>query len=573
MDLSVDTEIDLSKKFSELSEEKDYYKTAFNILADLVWLKDLNGVFLKCNKAVTQMVGLSESEILGKTDYDLFDKERADFFRTNDLEVTNRDKTITNLEYLSAADGSMQGYFETTKTPMKDKNGKIIGSLGVSRNVNDAVLKERELEKLSKFDNLTGLKNRRTFIDIFSKVLVDEETKQNSHALLFIDLDRFKEINDTMGHIIGDKILMMVSQRLTEQKKENTILARFGGDEFTFLIKNITSEKEASDTAYNIVKTLRKPFTIDDYEFYITSSVGISIFPKDADTVENLLKYADSAMYDAKNRGKDNYRFYTEELLENNLKKLSTINNLRKAIKNQEFELYYQAQIDPRDKTLKSAEALIRWNHPTKGIISPNDFISIAEDSGQIIEIGKWVMIQAMKDIVNWKENSYAIGRVSINLSVKQLNDKNLLKIINDALKKTKCKPGWIEFEITESYAMSDPECSIILLQKISDLGITLSLDDFGTGYSSLAYLKKLPINKLKIDRSFVRDILVDNNDEIIVNTIILMAKSMNLDVIAEGVETQEQQNILLKNQCNLTQGYLYSIPTNKEKFNIEFFN
>jgi len=404
-------------------------------------------------------------------------------------------------------------------------------------------------------------------MDRLTQLLNKRDNPNLHHAVIFIDLDSFKEINDTMGHNTGDELLKLVASRLRDVIRQGDTLARLGGDEFTILAENILQPLEAGSIAKKILKILKEPFIIDSNHFYITSSIGISIFPDDASSVEKLLQYADSAMYKAKENGKDTYEFYTQNLSKEAIQRVSILNDLRLGIKNQEFELYYQVQVDAKISKTIGAEALIRWNHPTKGLISPIDFIPIAESSGKIIEIGQWVIHQAMSDMVEFKNNNYDINKISINLSVKQLNDTSLLNDVKQALVDTKCKAKWIEFEVTETHVMDDPESTILILNELVELGFTLSIDDFGTGYSSLFYLKKLPVHKLKIDKSFIDDISRNSDDEAIVHAVILIAKSMNLEVIAEGVETQEQQNFLLTHGCNLTQGYLYSKPLPKKEF------
>ena len=282
--------------------------------------------------------------------------------------------------------------------------------------------------------------------------------------------------------------------------------------------------------------------------------------------MDELLKYSDSAMYYAKGHGKDGYKIYTKELTQQLIEHVDLINDLRRAIKNEEFELFYQVQVDALKKKIVGAEALIRWNHPHKGLVSPIDFIPVAESSGQIVELGKWITLRAMKDITEWKNNAFNIDKISVNLSVRQLGDTHIISNLNKMLEDTGCKAQWIEFEITESYIMDNPKANIEVLNKIVSLGFTLSIDDFGTGYSSLSYLKQLPVSKLKIDKSFIDDILKGEEGESIVNAFILIAKSMNLEVIAEGVETHEQEHLLVDIGCKLIQGYLYSRPIPKQK-------
>ena len=554
-----------SKEYQKLLHDKAYYKTAFDALADLLWYKDLNGVFVKINNNMVSLVGLEHSQIIGKTDHDLFTKERADHYRKVDKKAIDEDKPVVVREYLSAADNSFKGWFETTKAPMKDKDGNIIGVLGIARDINEIVQKELELKNIYEHDSLTGLINRQTFRKKISE-LIEKKEENAKHSLLFIDLDRFKEINDSLGHDIGDKILIMVAQRLRHIISKDAILARFGGDEFCVFLKYIEDDLKANEVAQKIITTLREPFFIDSYEFYITSSIGISTFPQDTSKVDELLKYSDSAMYYAKGDGKDRYKVYTKDLTQQLIEHVDLLNDLRRAIKNEEFELFYQVQVNALNKKIMGAEALIRWNHPGKGLISPIDFISVAESSGQIVELGKWITLRAMKDITEWKKNALNIDKVSVNLSVRQLGDTHIISTLSKMLEETGCKAQWIEFEITESYTMDNPKANIEVLNKIVALGFTLSIDDFGTGYSSLSYLKQIPVSKLKIDKSFIDDILKGEEGESIVNAFILIAKSMNLEVIAEGVEMQEQEYLLLEMGCKLIQGYLYSKPIQKQK-------
>ena len=465
----------------------------------------------------------------------------------------------------------------SSELTLKNKNGESVNVFSQHVMIRDKIgnyemycldinLKEikqaqKKIDFFTNYDALTGLSNKIAFMQKVDQLFIHQDsTKQ--HALLFIDLDKFKEINDIHGHSKGDKILILVASRLKKLLRNGDTLSRLGGDEFTILLEDINSSVIASTIALKILNAFNEPFHVDGTKFYITSSIGISLAPTDSNSAENLLKYAETAMYAAKNKGNNSYAFYTKALSNQVVEKLTIIDGLRDAIQNKEFVLYYQPQVDARSDTIVSAEALIRWEHPTKGQISPIDFIDIAEESGQILSIGRWVIFQAMKDMVQWKKENLFIKKLAINLSVKQLHDENIISIITQSLQETTCKAEWIEFEITESYMMHNQKAATLLLNQIKNLGFSLSLDDFGTGYSSLAYLKKLPISKLKIDKSFIDDIpSIKEEDEAIVHTIILLAKSMNLDIIAEGVEKEEQKNFLLKNHCSLIQGYFYAKP------------
>lgn len=557
----------IKKLQQELAQEKKFLDAIFDIIPDLVWLKDKNGVYLKCNHMFEKLYGATESEIVNKTDFDFVNDALANFFRKNDFLAIEADRPTKNEEFLSFADDSYHGMFETIKTPMKDKDGNVTGVLGIARDITDRKKREEELEVFANYDTLTGLTNRTVFMDRLSQLLYTRDNSIHYHGVLFIDLDRFKEINDTMGHSTGDKVLIMVAKRLESITRKGDTLSRLGGDEFTILLTDLKNPIEAGVVANKVLQSLREPFVIEKRKYYITSSIGISLYPDDSKSPERLLQFADSAMYKAKDRGKNRYEYYTKELSLKAIEKIYIVDSLRNAIKYKEFELYYQVQTDALDKKTVGAEALIRWNQPQKGLQIPAKFIPLAESSGLILEMGKWVILQAMKDIAEWKNNSLDIEKVSINLSPKQLDDEQLIPSIIKSLKESGAKPEWIEFEVTETYTMDNPETSILELNKLVNLGFTLSVDDFGTGYSSLSYLRRLPISKLKIDKSFVDVIEYDDDDKAIVNAVILIAKSMQLDVIAEGVENLAQQELLLEYGCNLAQGYLYSKPLPKKEF------
>jgi diguanylate cyclase (GGDEF)-like protein/PAS domain S-box-containing protein len=558
-------EIDELQK--ELVVQGALLRTVINVIPDLIWLKDSDGHYLACNSKFEQFFGAQESEILGKTDFDFVDAEVAQFFRDNDKKAIELGTSHVNEEFLSFADGSYKGTFETIRAPVKDFEGNVTGVLGIARDITQRKVREEKLETYAHYDTLTGLANRSYFLNRLTQLLSQRKKFGQYSAILFIDLDHFKEINDTMGHSYGDKVLIEVANRLHSVMREEDTLARLGGDEFTVLLEKISSPLEAGNVAQKISNALKEAITVNDHQFYVTGSVGIAVSPTDGTDAESLLRFADSAMYKAKENGRNGFEFYTQDLSKRAFERVMLENSLRQAIKNSEFILCYQPQIDAKENRVIGAEALIRWKHNEMGIISPNKFIPIAEISGQIIAIGKWVIHEAMREITSWKEAKLDIETISINLSVKQLHDKALIDVIEEALHVNKCQPEWIEFEVTESYAMSDPKETILILEKICSLGCKLSIDDFGTGYSSLSYLKRLPVHKLKIDQSFVQDIPGNDDDEAIVKAVILIAQSMRLEVIAEGVEEQVQQEFLLKHGCTHSQGYLYAKALPSDEF------
>ena len=533
----------------------------------MIWLKDCDGKYLAFNQKFKKFISTDSNSILGKKDKDFFGNECTKISEEYDRKVIKLKESITYEDALKLADGTFKGYYEIVKIPIIDKSGKVISILCVSRDISQRKEKEEQLQKYAKYDVLTGVANRTLFMERLTHLLAQRVQPNRYHALLFIDLDHFKNINDTFGHYIGDKVLKMVSQKLKKSIRKGDTVSRHGGDEFAILLENLKSPLDAAKIAQNILDILKMPLLINEHHFHITTSIGITIAPTDSTDAGTLLRFADIAMYKAKNNGRDNYAFYTQDLSKKAQERINLEEDLHSAIKNNEFELYYQSQINANTKQMIGAEALIRWNHPTKGLIMPIEFIPIAESSGQIIAIGKWVIRQAMKDMSDWKKQNLSIEILSINLSVRQLNDKAILDIIKDTLKKTGCKPEWIEFEVTEGYAMSDHQAATSLLEEISKLGFKISIDDFGIGYSSLAYLKKLPIQKIKIDQSFLQDIPGDLDDEATVSAVIHIAKSLNLNIIAEGVETPTQQDFLLEQGCIHAQGYLYTKPMPKDEF------
>ena len=415
-------------------------------------------------------------------------------------------------------------------------------------------------------DELTGLPNREFFMNEFKKGLADSKQNHNELALMFIDLDRFKNINDSLGHNIGDEVIRLVGNRLKLIVSRDDMLARLGGDEFLFLLKNIKTHDDISDKVEKILRIIKEPIVIEHYTLYTSASIGISRYPIDDVNAENILKYADTAMYKAKEEGGNNYQLYSKEMTDIAYEHVMMERDLRESIINGDFEVYYQPQVNVKIGEIVGVEALVRWNHPTVGILTPDIFIPLSEKTGVIVELDLWVMKQAMKDVSGWYQEGLNPGKLSLNVSMKQLEYPHLGEEIDANVKMFDFHYEWLELEITETEVMKNPEKVIKILDGLHTLGISIAIDDFGTGYSSLSHLKRLPIDKLKIDKSFISDIPEDDAAIAIVNTILVLARSLNLDVIAEGVETQVQQNFLLEQGCDKIQGYYYSKPVKAEE-------
>ncbi len=467
--------------------------------------------------------------------------------------------------------------FEIVATSIKNSDGTT-SKMEFIRNVTDQKkVQEKLKEEREKFDYqahhdvLTGLPNRLLFTDRLSQSMEKAKRNNSKLALLFIDLDHFKEINDSLGHDIGDKILQEVTQRLQESLRDEDTLARLGGDEFTLILEDLVEAQDASMIATKILNALSDSIKIDEHTLYVSSSIGISIFPDDGGTTQNLLKFADSAMYKAKDEGRNNYQFYNESMTELAFERVLMEASLRDAFKNEEFIVYYQPQIDGRDDRLIGMEALVRWKHPSMGIVSPAKFIPLAESTGLIIQIDRYVMKTAMSQLHSWYEEGLNPGVLAMNLAATQLHQEDFIEMFQALMQETGCKAEWLELEVTESQIMKNPQKAIKILQEISDLGVELAIDDFGTGYSSLAYLKRFPINKLKVDQAFVRDLPDDEEDTGIVKAVIALAKALSLRIIAEGVEREDQKAFLIQNNCYNIQGYLYSRPIEAESFKEKF--
>ena len=447
----------------------------------------------------------------------------------------------------------------------RDDTNKPVRMIGINYDITERVRTQDELQFMAQHDALTALPNRSLFMDHLSHALARAKRNNELVAVFFMDLDRFKNINDTFGHETGDKLLQLIADILANEIRGSDTIARLGGDEFAVILEDITDTNDVILSADKILELLTRPFIIDDQEFYGTTSIGISLYPDDAADAQTLLKNADAAMYHAKAEGRNNYKFYSKELSARAYEHLNIENNLRRAIERNEFFLVYQPQIDLQTNRLIAIEALIRWEHPELGQVLPSKFIPIAEETGLIVALGKWVLHTACSQVRDWQLQGLPVVPVTVNLSARQFVDGALMNVVSQTLSDCELSPSLLEVEITEGVMIQNPEKASASLEELSNRGIRIAIDDFGTGYSSLSYLKRYPIDTLKIDQSFVRDITSDPNDLSIVIAIIAMAHSMGLRVIAEGVETNEQLDILNSHKCDCVQGYLFSKPLTKD--------
>ncbi len=446
-------------------------------------------------------------------------------------------------------------------SPIENERGEITHFVGVGEDV--TVLKEtqEEIVKLAFYDPLTGLENRRLFRDRLEQAIKGAHRSGKSVALLYLDLDQFKRVNDTLGHDAGDALLIKVADRLRACVRQEDTVARIGGDEFTLVLSEVEGTVGASTVARKILQVLGQPNKLSAQEVVVTTSIGITLAPDDGVDAEVLMKNADLAMYRAKEQGRNNYQFFTDEMNKEVSERLLLENELRGALMREEFVLYFQPMVSLDDQQVIGMEALLRWQHPLRGVILPNDFIRVAEETGLIVPLGEWVLRNACRQARALQKNGLLPGRVAINLSVRQFREPKLLDTIREALAETGLEPCWLELEITESMIMENLEEGIEILNRFKALGLSVSIDDFGTGYSSLSYLRRLPVDNLKVDSSFVQDIPRDINDVEITAAVIAMAHKLQLKVVAEGVESFEQLDFLRQNRCEYGQGYLFSRP------------
>ncbi len=462
---------------------------------------------------------------------------------------------------------AQQFWVSLAVAPIRDDIGNLLNYVCAMQDISFIKQSQKQMEKLAYYDVLTGLANRSYFRDQLRKAIAMSHRGYYNFALLYFDLDEFKRINDTLGHDAGDELLKEVAKRLTSRLREEDTIARLGGDEFAVILSGIKDRQQASMIASNLQQAFNEPVKLGNHDVAISASIGITVAPEDASEEELLLKHADLAMYEAKARGKNTFHFFSQDLNDAANERLQIENQLREAIRENQFLLYFQPKIDIRTEIITGYETLIRWLRPDNTLVPPVKFIPVAESTGLIVQIGEWIIWEACRFLARQQSRGYDVS-LSINLSVRQFNDQDLPMIVERILKRTGVKPRAVIFEITESMLMGDTDAAINQLNQLKRLGVSLSIDDFGTGYSSLSYLKRFPVDELKIDRSFVKDIPQDRNDMDIVAAIIAMAQKMNLRVVAEGVETSQQVEFLRSNGCFEVQGYFYSMPLAEQELN-----
>jgi diguanylate cyclase (GGDEF)-like protein/PAS domain S-box-containing protein len=519
------------------------------------------------NRFMEDLTGLRAEEVLGKRAGDFFpvigdqpiDELLARVLKGETVNVAETTYMVPNTE--------RQGWISVSYRPQYDSKGKVTGVIGHVRDLTERKRAEQQIEYQAYHDELTGLANRRLFQEHLTLALALAQRRHRPVSVLFLDLDHFKVVNDSLGHTIGDALLKEIATRLRTSVREGDVVARVPGDEFTIVLQELEKKEDAATMAQRVLRIIAEPIDVEGNRLYITASIGITVYPEDGEDAETLLKNADNAMYRAKAVGRNTYEMSTQELSRSMQERLTLENGLHQAMEKSEFEVYYQPQIDIRTMRIVGMEALLRWRHPERGLMLPGSFLSVAEERGFIVMIGDWVLRTALKQGRVFHDMGFPDFRVAVNLSARQFRELSLVDGIESAIKESGLDPKALELEITESVAMENIDMTFKVLEQLRRTGISIAIDDFGMGHSSLSYLKRFPIDALKIDRNFVEDLPGGFEDAAIVRSVIELAQGLNLRVVAEGVETKPQLDFLKEHGCREVQGFYFGFPVPAPQF------
>jgi diguanylate cyclase (GGDEF)-like protein/PAS domain S-box-containing protein len=532
---------------------------------DAIIGKNLDGAITSWNRGAEKIYGYTRGEVVGRDLSFLLPPERqAEIQAIMERVLSGHPVECLETQRLTKTGSAID--VSLSVSPIKDASGHIAGASAIARDITQRKAAEKQIQFLAYYDALTGLPNRTLLRDRLSSALASARRRKDKVALLFLDLDRFKDINDSLGHSVGDLVLKQVAERLKKWAREQDTIARVGGDEFLIVLTAVKEVADAAVAAERIRNAMTAEFVIQGHSLGISCSIGISIFPEHGADSETMIKDADAAMYCAKESGRNNFRFFTKDMNAQAVERLTLENSLRMALDKKELFLMYQPQIEIATGRIIGLEALLRWQHPELGLVPPDKFIRIAENSGLIMPIGEWVLRTACFQTRKWQDEGLPAVSVAVNVSAVQFRQAGFCELIRRVLHETGLAPQYLELELTESLLLSNADVMFSVLQDLKAMGLKLAIDDFGTGYSSLSYLKQFPVGRLKIDRSFVRDIAVNPDDAAITSAIIGMAKSLNLKVIAEGVEDEAQMSFLRAHQCDEIQGYYFSKPLAVDK-------
>ncbi|WP_428605342.1 EAL domain-containing protein [Sedimenticola sp.] len=547
-------------------EEVRLAASVFNGTTEAIVITDARGVILQVNRAFSDITGFTPEEAIGKTPRILRSNYHNDAFYQTFWDNLTRAGGWQGEIWNRRKNGEAHPVWQNISA-IRDAAGDIVQYISIFSDITDKKLSEQRIEHLAHYDVLTDLPNRVLFTERCEHALSRARREGHQLVVMFLDLDRFKHINDSLGHPVGDRLLQQVADRLIKLIREEDTVARLGGDEFVVVLEDVTDTHVVAPIAEKLLKAFNEPFNLDENQLHISSSIGIAIFPTDGQDVTTLVRNADAAMYRAKESGRNNYQFYTREMTVSANERVLLENSLRQAVEQQQLVLHYHPQYVLDGGQLVGYETLVRWQHPEMGLVAPDRFIPLAEETGVILALGEWVLRKACFQAKAWLDAGYQFGSVAVNVSGSQIERGNIVDLVKQVLWETHLPAHLLELEITENFIIQHAEQAISTLDGLRDIGVSLAIDDFGTGYSSLSYLKRLPINKLKIDRSFVHDIPDGKFDTAITRAVIALGKGLSLRVIAEGVETPSQRDFLLAEGCHEAQGFLYTEPLPAEEF------
>jgi len=550
--------------------KKLLFETLFEESTDgLMILED--GKCIECNQTILSTLGVKHKNLL----YGLLPSNISPEVQPDGQKSSIKEKKMMrfalihgshNFDWVYTGRNGEDVWVDVTMTPITMEKQDVIylscRDITRRKKEEERLLEEtQKLHRLAHTDALTRLPNRLFFIERLKQANSMAKRHKREFAILFMDLDRFKEINDSLGHATGDKVLCEIAARLPEVTRKEDILARLGGDEFVILMENLFDKTDAAILAKKILDVLNEPIYIEGHVLYVSGSIGISLYPENNGTIDNLLHCADTAMYKAKAKGRNNFQFHSNDLTEMANERVGLEEKLRQSLNNDEFLVYYQPQINSESGELTGMEAFVRWNHKNTKIIPPSKFIAFAEETGFIVPLDQWVMKKALTQMVAWYKAGHNPGILALNLSMKQLQRQDFISTLKSILKETGCKPEWVSLEVTESQILPNLKKVFDTLTQIREMGIKIAIDDFGTGCSTLMQLRDLPIDKLKIDQTFIKNLPHNKDDSSIVTAAILLSKNLNIDIIAKGVETEEQKRFLIETGCMHMQGYIYAKP------------
>ncbi len=555
---------DMREKLQRTTISRDYVDSVLSSMNEAIIVTSSNGVITRINEATSRLLEYSNDELVGQNIDVIVDHKKG-----KPLEPDSG-LGIPREAFLLARSGDRVPVSYTSST-ITDNEGRPGDSIYAAQNITERRKAEQRIRYLARIDALTKVPNRMQFQHLLQRAIARARRSNKALCLFYVDIDKFKEINDTFGHLAGDTTLETVAERLTSVLPRDSVIGRLAGDEFAVIVDKLDAGAEIRPALDKLARTLldklADPFFVQGHEVFMTASMGIAFYPSDARNVIDLIRNADAALYHAKKNGGNVFSYYVPEMNEAAVERLMTKSKLKRAFERNELLVHYQPKYNIETGEVIGAEALVRWELPERGIILPSDFIPIAEETNLIIEIGEWVLDRVCEDFRYWQRSVSAAGRVSVNLSLKQLRQPNFISRISSIMRSYEVSPTSLELEITETTLMENPERTIKLLDELYSLGLHLAIDDFGTGYSSLSALQQFPISTLKIDKSFVRDVAISSDDATIVGTIIHMGKSLKMDVVAEGVETEEQLNMLQQMDCTYVQGLLFGDPMTSDSY------